>query len=113
EDFTKRIESLNVLKNNELNKIKELKQRGRISDSELDALYHWTYQPATIAGWQALLEIGRLHNHIIFEIDVLKETLLAQIEQEKVKVAEQEINNLIINTWYKLTTGVFDGRQDE
>ncbi len=111
EDYAKRIESLNLLRQSELNQINQLKQRYGVTESDLEALYNWVYQPSTVADWNALIDIGRLHDHIIFEIDTHKDMLLARIELEKAKVAEAEVNNLIIQSWYNLTTGHFDGYQ--
>lgn len=111
EDFAKRIESLNLLKQGELNQIHQIRMRLGKSEHDMEAFYNWTYQPATIAEWNALIEIGRLHDHIVFEIDVHKDLLQARIEQEKAKVAEAEVNNLIIQTWHNLTTGMYDSYQ--
>ncbi len=113
EDYSKRIESLNLLKQSELAQINQLRQRFQISDGMLEAFYNWTYTPTTIPEWRALIEIGRLHDHIIFEIEVHTQALQAHIEQEKAKVAEQEVSSMIIQSWYNLTTGKFDGYQQE
>ena len=109
EDLAKRIESLNLLRQTEINQINQIKQRYRLPENVIDALYHWTYHPSTIGDWNALIEIGRIHNHILYEIDIHKEMLSARMEQEKAKVAESETNAAIIQTWYILTTGKFDG----
>ena len=111
EDYAKRLESLNLLRQSELNQINQLKQRYGVTESDLEALYNWVYQPSTVADWNALIDIGRLHDHIIFEIDTHKDILLARIEQEKAKVTEAEVNSLIIQSWYNVTTGAFDSYQ--
>ena len=111
EDYTKRIESLNLLRQGELNQINQLRQRAGLTERDLDAIYNWVYQPSTVADWNALIDIGRLQDHIIYEIDTHKTILLARIEQEKEKVLDAEVNYLIIQSWYNLTTGKFDGYQ--
>ena len=113
EEHNKRIESLQLLKQNELNQIEQLKKHFNLSESDVDAMSNWTYQPTTIAGWNALIDIGRLSNHIAFEIEIPKEYLLAKTDEEKAKVQDQEVNNLIINSWYKITAGKFEPNNQE
>jgi small-conductance mechanosensitive channel len=108
EEYTKRIESLQLLKQNELNQIEQLKKHFNLSDADVEAMNNWTYQPTSIAGWNALIDIGRLANHIAFEIDIPKEYLLAQIDYEKAKIQDQEVTTMIINSWYKITSGKMD-----
>ena len=109
EDYAKRIESLNLLRQSELNQINQLKQRYHVSESDAEAFYQWAYQPSSMSEWNALIDIGRLHDHIILEIDMHKDMLLASIEKEKTQVTEAEANYLIIQSWYNLTAGKFEG----
>ena len=111
DDFNKRIESLSILKQSETSQLNQLRMRLGKSERESEAFSHWAYQPTTLPEWNAVIEMGRLHNHIVYEVDVHKDLLQARIEQEKAKVTESEVNNLIIQTWYNLTTGMFDSYQ--
>jgi len=111
DDLTKRIESLNLTKQGLLTEINQLRVRFGKKEAEMEAIYSWVYRPATLGDWNALLDIGRLHNRIAFEFDIHKDLLLARIEHEKAKVIEAEVNNLIIQSWYNLTTGKYDAYQ--
>lgn len=112
EDYSKRIEAINSLRQTNLSQITELRQRFGIKDSDLEALYSWTYHPSSVADWNALIGVGHLYNNIVYLIDIHKERLQALIELEKAKVAEAEIHNLIIQSWYNLTTGKYDSYQE-
>lgn len=113
EDAHKRIEALDLLKTNELSEINEYKQKYEISDSDFELIKNWNLHPNSVKNWLALITIGRLSNHISFEIDISRENILAQIDYEKAKVTDKEIDNLIINSWYKIITGKFDKATQE
>lgn len=112
EDYNRRIEGLNLLRQSELDQIALVKERASVAGDMLEKLYDWSYRPVSVKEWRTLLEIGRLHNHIIFEADVLKDIFQARVEQEKANVIAQEVATYIIQTWEGLTTGVFDGSSD-
>jgi len=113
EDYAKRIESLNLLRANEMQLITQYKQRAGLSSAALEALYSWNDTPSTASGWQAQVEMGRLHNHIAYEIDILKDTLIAKAQLEKARVTELEVQNSIIRSWQMITSGTFDGYNSE
>ncbi len=112
EDYNRRIEGLNLLRQSELDQIALVKQRASLNDETLDKIYDWSFRPVSVLEWRALLEIGRLHDHIAFETDVLKEIFQARVEQEKVNVTAQEVASSIIQTWEAVTNGTFDGSSD-
>ncbi len=113
EDYAKRIESLNLLKNNELQAIAQFKQKAGLSPAALEAIYSWNDTPSTIPGWQAQVEVGRLHNHIVYEVDILKEMLSAKAQFEKARVTELEVQNAIVHSWQQITSGAFEGFNSE
>lgn len=113
DDYTRRIESLNLLRQTEEQAINQYRQKAGISGASLEALYSWNDTPSTVTGWQTQIEIGRLHNHIIYEIDILKDTLLAKGQLERARVTELEVQNQIVRSWQLITSGAFDGYNQE
>ena len=95
EDDMRRLEALNQFKQQQIIALNDQKKRYAVKDSDMAAFFNWTYQPATIADWNALIDIGRLNDLIVFEADPSKELILARIEAEKAKVAEAELNGLL------------------
>ena len=112
EDYNRRIEGLNLLRQSEVEQIALVKERDAVSDDMLEKLYDWSYRPVSVKEWRTLLEIGRLHNHIAYETEVLKDIFQARVEQEKANVTSQEVASSIIQTWEGLTSGAFDGSSD-
>lgn len=108
QEYNKKIEALDLIKNNELNQIKKLKEQYNISDIQMESISNWTYSPISIAGWTSLIEIGKLNNHIVYELDINKDYLIAQIDLEKAKIVKQEARNMTISSWHKLINGTFD-----
>jgi small-conductance mechanosensitive channel len=112
EDYNRRVEGLNLLRQSELDQILLVKERSGITDETLEKMYEWSFRPVSSAEWRLFLEVGRLHNHIMFETEVLKEIFQARVEQEKANVIAQETATSIIQTWEGLTNGTFDGSTD-
>lgn len=105
EEANKQLEALDASKLKIQNQINQLKENYNVSDADLEAIKDGSLQPNSIKSWAALIQIGQLFNQIKYEIEVNKETILANIDYEKAKITDKEIDNLIINSWYKLTTG--------
>ncbi len=112
EEWGRRVDSLRLVRQDELEKIKGIKERVGISDEVLTQYQNWSYLPSTVKEWNALVEIGRLNDYIEYDIAVRRDIYLAKIEQAKAQVTDKEVDNLIINTWHNLSTGVFDGASD-
>ena len=93
-------------------KIDALKKKYSLTDIQLEELSSWSDTPVTQSQWRILIEVGRQHNNTAYDIEVLREILLAQIALEKAKVTRQEVENMVITSWNSLTTGVFDGAPD-
>ena len=113
EDYNRRIDSLNLLRQNELQLINQYRQRAGLSTTALEAIYAWNDTPSTISGWQSQVELGRLNNHIVYEIDILKDTLVAKGLLERARVTELEVQNQIIRTWQLISNGALDGYNAE
>lgn len=113
DELLKGIESLNNLKAKEQEEIKKYKEQFNISDAEVEVIASWSQTPNTFNGWRAQIDIGRITNHITYEIDISREFLYAQIDYEKAKVTEQEANKLIVTSWYKLSSNKFDRSSQE
>ena len=109
EEYGRRVESLRSIKQDELDKIKSVKERADFSDTILKEIFNWTYKSVSIKEWRGLIEIGRLNDHIQYEVGVRKDIYLAKIEQAKALVTDREVGNLIIHTWHNLSIGSFDG----
>ncbi len=107
------IEGLNRFRHDELAKLNQLKQRFGVKENEAEAFYTWAYQPSSLNDWVTLIQLATIHGRIAFQVDVSKDLQLARIEEEKAKVTEAEINYLIVQTWYSLTNGVFEGYQSQ
>lgn len=108
DEYKKKIDALDLVKVSEANLMSHYKEKYKLSDFDIEAIGNWTYQPATIQAWASLIEIGRLSNHITYELGVNKDYLEAQIDIEKAKITEKEIDNLFINSWYKIVSGKFN-----
>lgn len=106
-EYTSKIEGLEILKSNELNRLLTYKQKHNISEAEIENISNWTFHPSDINKWGALVDIGRIKNNVSYGIDINKEYLLAQIDLEKTKTNEEQLNVLIVTSWYKLTQGKF------
>lgn len=107
EECKKKLEAIDALRAEELASINQLRQNCKVSDSEIEAIKDWTFQPSTIEGWDCLISIAKLANHVTYGLDISKEDLQAQIDAEKAKLADVEVNNLIKNSWFKLTNSSF------
>jgi small-conductance mechanosensitive channel len=114
EEFNNKIEATDVLRANELAKIANYKKKYNLTDADIEAISQWVWQPTTISGWNALIDIGRAKNKITYSIDIHRDYCLAQIDVEKVKISIQEIAGRIVNSWHKLTLRKLDRQaQDE
>ncbi|MBA3954631.1 mechanosensitive ion channel [Candidatus Dependentiae bacterium] len=112
EENAQHIGGLDILKENEEHQIAQYKQQYTLSDADVLAMENWTYAPTSLSTWHAAIEIGRLFNHITYEVEIGKENLLARTDYEKAKISEKEVQALIINSWKKLTSGSFSGDDD-
>lgn len=113
EEYGRLIDSLSLVKQDETEKIKSVKERAGLSDSMLDELLMWMYKPTSLKEWTALIEIGRLNDHVRYEVAIRSDIYNAKIDQAKARVADKELDNLIIQTWQSITTGLFDGTSTE
>lgn len=101
----KKINSLEFIKSSELKKINGLRKKYRLSDAKVNLIKEWILVPNKLNNWSALLSIGKISNYLNYELNIGKEELIAQIESEKAKVVDKQIENSIVNTWHKITTG--------
>jgi len=103
EECKKKLEAIDVLRAEELESINHLRQSCKVSDAEMAIIKDWSYQPNTIEAWDCLVSIAKLSNHVSYGLDISKEDIHAQIDDEKAKLADAEVNNLIKSSWFKLT----------
>ncbi|CDK30906.1 mechanosensitive ion channel domain-containing protein [Candidatus Babela massiliensis] len=105
ESATKKISALDLVKNAQMRRMTELKRKYKLSESNINNIKEWSLHPNQIEGWSYLISIGKLTNYLSYELNISKEEIVAQIDNEKSKVTDKEVDNLIVNTWYKLITG--------
>jgi len=102
-ELNSKLDALEILKNSEVSKLESLKAKYSLNESELKVIYNWNLEPTSLSSWEALISIARIYNNIKYGLDISKNNILAQIDQEKLKFQEVEINQLIHQSWYKLT----------
>jgi len=107
EECKKKLEAIDTLRVEELANINQLRQSCKISDADMSIIKDWSFQPNTVEAWECLISIAKLSNHVTYGLDISKEDILAQIDSEKAKLADAEVNNLIKQSWFKLTNSSF------
>ncbi len=100
--YKETIEGLDIAKDSLEQELHNFSQQFNLSSADINTLTEWNQQPATLAGWSMLIAVHKLVQKIALA-QINKEQLLAQIEQEKTKIRQQEVLVHIISTWYKLT----------
>ncbi len=113
DEYGPRVTSLGVEKQKKLDKLKSIKELADISDVMLEEMLNWTYRPASIKGWNDLIDIGRLHDQVYYEIVTQKDFYLAKVEQARVLVDMREVEKKIIDTWHNLSTDSLEGMNGE
>ena len=103
EESKKKLEAIEVLRVEELASINQLRKTCKVSDAEMVAIKDWSFQPTTIEAWDCLVSVAKLSNHVTYGLDISKEDIHAQIDSEKAKLSDAEVNHLIKNSWFKLT----------
>lgn len=106
EECKKKLEAIDVLRLEELASISQLRKNCKFSDLEMAAVENWSFQPTNIEGWDCLLSIAKLSNHVSYGLDISKEDIHAQIDSAKATLADVEVNNLIKHSWFKLTNSI-------
>lgn len=112
EENAQHVSGLDILKENEEHQIAQYKQQNNLSDADVLAMENWVYTPISVPTWHAAIEIGRLYNHITYEVEIGKENLLARTDYEKAKMSEKEVQALIIKSWKKITSDSLSGDND-
>lgn len=111
--ITKKINALEIIKDSQLKKLTELKKKYKLTDTKINLIKDWLFVPNKLDYWVALINIGKISNYINYEINIGKEDLLAQIDNQKAKEVDKRVENLIVNTWYKITTGKLNSFSQE
>lgn len=107
-----KIKLLSGIKDETRQKIQDYRLKSALSYNDRVSIKNWSWTPKTISDWVTLSQIGALDMRDAL-LDIEREYLELQIEAEKVRLHEEELDVKIVRSWHKMTQRTFRSGSDQ
>lgn len=101
--YKEHVEALDSSRQSLEEQLTALKKQSNISNEDFDLIKQWDMQPNTVQGWLLFLT-PQLLLRKRYETIINKNEAEAQLELDRAKLKQLEVQKMMVGTWYKRTT---------